>query len=270
MKKQEVLKMRRTVMRYYRKHGRHDLPWRKTTDPYHILVSEIMLQQTQVARVMQKYQAFTQHFPSSCVLAQASLREVLSAWSGLGYNRRAKMLHEAGRTICHKYGGVVPKTYKDLMCLPGVGPYTANAVCTFAYNIPVPMIETNIRTVLLHHLHAGEVNVSDNILLKEVEQLLDKAHPREWYWALMDYGAYLKREGVKTNMQSNHYRKQTKFEGSDRQVRGAIVRVLAKDGNKTKKQLQVHLVHPVAQVEKQLDALVQEDVVRCKNGKYRV
>ncbi|MDB5195607.1 MAG: A/G-specific adenine glycosylase [Parcubacteria group bacterium] len=225
---------RNIVWKYYKEHGRHDLPWRKTTDPYRILVSEVMLQQTQVERVKPYYAAWLKQFPTVSSLAKAPLGEVLKAWQGLGYNRRGKMLHEAAKAIV-KHGGF-PKTAEELQKLPGIGPYTARAVMAFAHNADVVFIETNIRTAVTHHFFPRKNAVAD----AEILAILAKAHPkgksREWYAALMDYGAHLKRTGVRLNAKAKGYTKQKAFTGSDRQARGAIVKELAK-GTATKPRL---------------------------------
>ena len=222
------MNVRSVVRRHFRTKGRHDLPWRQTTDPYHIVVSEVMLQQTQVVRVVQKYTEFLKKFPTPHALAKAPLAEVLGAWSGLGYNRRAKYLHHMAQTVVREYGGEFPKTYEELRQPPGIGPYTAGAVCAFAFNKPVPIIETNIRTVYLHHFFPTRKKVSDTELLQKIKETLDTKNPRQWYWALMDYGAYLKQSGINTNTKSAHYVPQSRFEGSRRQVRGALMRALLK------------------------------------------
>ncbi len=221
MKKDLFIKL---VWEYYKKHGR-DLPWRNTRDPYHILVSEIMLQQTQVDRVMPKYTAFLKKFPTMKSLATATPKEVLILWQGLGYNSRALRLQKAVQTIMKKYDGIFPQRYEDVLALPGVGPATAGDICAFAWNIPYPVIETNIRTVYIHHFFTESTKVSDAELLPIITETLDTKNPREWYWALFDYGAHLKKQ-VKNNKQSKHYSTQSRFEGSVRQKRGAIVRAL--------------------------------------------
>jgi len=258
-KKQAAL--RRKVWAHYRKHGRHDLPWRMTTDPYRILVSEVMLQQTQVSRVLPKYQAFVKEFPSVEKLAKAKLRDVLVLWQGLGYNRRGKALRDAAQVVAELHGGCMPRDRKALEALPGVGPYTASAVCAFAYNEPVVMIETNIRTVLLHELLSGREQVPDAQLYELVEVLLPRARSRVWYWALMDYGAYLKGQGVRLNSKSKHYTKQSKFEGSDRQVRGAILQALT-CGSMTERDLAQKTKTAPARVRTQLHKLQNEGMVR--------
>lgn len=222
-----VARFRSLVWSYYRKNGRHALPWRRTKDPYRILVSEMMLQQTQVPRVIVKYKEFLRTFPTVSRLAHAPLKEVLRVWSGLGYNRRAKYLHDTAKILAKK--GVHFNGPTGVLQCPGVGPYTRSAVRIFAFNEPDILIETNIRTALIHHFHS---NVLQNVRISDVEIMplatlaARGQEPREWHWALMDYGAYLKKSGVRNNSRSAHYTKQSKFEGSLRQVRGAILRQL--------------------------------------------
>ncbi len=209
--------------RHYHEEARVHLPWRATRDPYKILVSEIMLQQTQVERVIPYYKKFIRSFPSAKVLARVSLHEVLNHWQGLGYNRRAKYLQEAAKVIAKKG---FPKEVADMEQLPGVGHYTARAVAAFAYNKPEVFVETNIRTVFFHHLPGRKR--TDKQLLKLVEQALveSRMEPREFYSALMDYGSHLKKQGIMLNAKSAHYKKQSTFKGSARELRGAILREL--------------------------------------------
>lgn len=205
-----------------------DMPWRDNTEPYCVLVSELMLQQTQVDRVIPKFELFMSTFPTVANLAMAPLSEVLTAWSGLGYNRRAKFLHEAAKKVMADFGGVIPGTYDDLVSLPGIGPNTAGAILAYSFNQPVVFTETNVRTVFFHHFFEDQALVSDKELKELVELTVDKEHPREWYWALMDYGSYLKRQGVGRIDKSSHYKKQPALKGSLREVRGLIVKGLAK------------------------------------------
>ena len=223
----------KTVKEYYRRHGRLSLPWRLLPadrqgqrNPYRILVSEIMLQQTQVDRVILKYRSFIKKFPTVKTLADATLAEVLKEWQGLGYNRRAKMLHDTARMIVSAYSGRFPKTREMLQALPGVGQYTSGAIMAFAYNEAVPIIETNIRTAYLHHFFGVRKNVRDVDIYRYIDRTIDRKNPRTWYAALMDYGSYLKQALGNQNRRSRHYTKQTRFKGSDREVRGAIVRML--------------------------------------------
>lgn len=215
---------RSIVWGYWKKEGRHTLPWRKTHDPYKILVSEVMLQQTQVERVIPKYTAFVKKFPSVRALSEASLSEVLKLWSGLGYNRRAKYLHDAANYIVREHGGVFPREYPSLRAIPGVGQYTANAVRVFAYNEYEVLIETNVRTAIIHHFCGKRKNITDEEIERYAAQAAEMQNPREWHSALFDYGSYLKRQGISHNARSKRYVKQSKFKGSLREVRGAILR----------------------------------------------
>ncbi len=218
---------RRRVWAHYKKHGRHDLPWRKTYDPYKILVSEVMLQQTQVDRVIPFYVAFIRKYPTARRLAIAPLSEVLKAWQGLGYNRRAKLLREASKYLATTaLSGTRLNLVEKLEELPGVGPYTARAVAAFAFNQDVVFVETNIRTAVIHHFFMKKEKVADRDIEKILQEALPEGRAREWYSALMDYGTHLKRSGVKVNIKSNQYMKQTTFEGSLRQARGAILKAL--------------------------------------------
>jgi len=253
-------KFKEVVWNFYKKEGRN-LPWRHTKNPYRIWVSEIMLQQTQVARVLPKYKAFLKHFKTIHMLAEASLSEVLLYWQGLGYNRRAKLLHEGATYIVKNCHGVFPK--ENLKDIPGIGPYTEGAIQAFAYNKPVVCIETNIRTVYLHHFFKDRKDVSDTEILPLIEKTLDIENPREWYWALMDYGAHLKRSGVQLNKKSKHYTKQSTFKGSEREVRGAIIKILL-----AKKSVWNIFPERRAQVEKQLLKLSEEGLIKKKGRGY--
>ena len=213
------------VWTHWRKHGRLHLPWREDPNPYNVVVSELMLQQTQVDRVIPKFLEFIERFPDFSTLANAPLSDVLITWQGLGYNRRAKYLHELAKEVASL--GALPDTLKELVKLPGIGINTAGAILAYAFNRPVVYIETNIRTVYLHHFFADRFDVDDKELLPIIEQTLEHDEPHAWYGALMDYGTYLKRQGFGRNNASKHYKKQSRFEGSVRQMRGAILRALA-------------------------------------------
>ena len=209
-------------------HGRTALPWRQplpdgSFDAYAVLVSEIMLQQTQVSRVIPKYQAFLNLFPSIKTLAEADWPAVLHAWSGLGYNRRAKYLHEAAKIL---HSSREPWSIEQLISLKGIGHNTAAATLVYSYNQPHIFIETNIRTVYLQHFFPGDLVVTDVQIMQVLRETLDRDNPREFYWALMDYGAWLKRQGSGQLVRSKTYKKQSPFEGSKRQLRGRILREL--------------------------------------------
>lgn len=259
----------REIKAFYKKEGRHDLPWRQTADPYRITVSEIMLQQTQVPRVLSKYREFLTAFPTVHKLAEAALRDVLRTWSGLGYNRRAKFLHQMAQSIVRDHKGTFPTTLEGLKQLPGIGPYTAGAIYAFAYGKPEPIIETNIRTVYIHHFFKDKQDISDKEIMQKVAATIDHKNPREWYWALMDYGSYLKSIGIKNNAKSKHYTKQSKFEGSKRQIRGAIMRELIK-GGKTLVQITKAIGKEKEITQGVLDDLVKEGFVEKVRGKYMI
>lgn len=228
-----------------------------------------MLQQTQVSRVLEKYKEFLRAFPTVRSLARAPLADVLRVWSGLGYNRRAKFLHQMAQSVTSYYKGRFPTTIQGLESLPGIGPYTAGAIYAFAYDKPHPVIETNIRTVYLHHFFVDKTGVSDKELFPIIEATLQKTHPREWYWALMDYGSYLKSIGIKNNAKSKHYTKQSKFEGSKREIRGAIMRELLK-GSSTIAKIAKSIDKEKESVEKVLEDLVKEGMVGKEKNKYSI
>jgi A/G-specific adenine glycosylase len=210
----------------FKKTGYRSFPWRDTHDPYHILVSEIMLQQTQADRVVPFYKNFLKRFKTVHALARAPLKDVLTLWSGLGYNRRARFLHEAAKRIVEVYKGDTPSTYEALRTLPGVGHYTAAAVLTFAYNEKMVVLETNIRTVLIHYFFSSKHNVPEGELEKVLTKLLPKSGFKEWYGLLMDFGAHLKKAVGNKNKQSRVYQKQGSFKGSRREVRGLVPKLL--------------------------------------------
>lgn len=202
------------------------MPWRDDTRPYYVLVSELMLQQTQVARVVPKFEAFITAFPDEKALAAASLADVLKLWQGLGYNRRAKFLYHAVQMIVSEYGGTFPEDEKDILKLPGVGKNTAGAILVYAFNQPAIYVETNVRTVYIHHFFADNFAVDDKQIIELLETTIDRESPRKFYQNLMDYGSWLKAQGVRNISQSRHYKKQSPLKGSVREVRGQIVKLL--------------------------------------------
>lgn len=217
---------KKAVWKHYDASARAHLPWRKNLSAYRVYVSEIMLQQTQVERVIPFFRSWMRAFPTVRALASAPQSEVLRLWKGLGYNSRAIRMRRAAETVVREFGGAFPRAYDDLLSLPGIGPYTAGAICAFAGNQPRIFIETNIRRVYLHHFFRGKQSVHDRDILALVERTVDRERPREWYWALMDYGAFLGRTIPNPNTRSRHYVRQSAFEGSDRQIRGRILEVL--------------------------------------------
>jgi A/G-specific adenine glycosylase len=229
----KIRQFQEDVWNYYARHGR-TMPWRiigksGQIDPYHVLVSEIMLQQTQVQRVIPKYEAFIKTFPTVHDLAQASLGDVIRMWQGLGYNRRAKFLWQTAHIISDTYAGDVPLNEEKLVALPGIGKNTALAICCYAANVPVAFVETNIRTVYIHYFFSDKEKVADADILQLVELTYDREDPRQWYWALMDYGTYLKSVFGNSARQSSKYSKQSAFNGSLRQIRGQVLKHLSQE-----------------------------------------
>ncbi len=260
------------LISYHAAHARTHLPWRRTRDPYKILVSEVMLQQTQAGRVVPYYRAFLKRFPTVQSLARARLSEVLQLWQGLGYNRRAKHLHLAAKAIAR---GGFPRSAAQLEELPGVGRYTGKAVAAFAFNAPEVFIETNIRTVFLHHFYAsalqkaGTRKIPDAELLALVGEALERSRmePREFYAALMDYGSHLKKRGVRLNARSAQYVKQSKFKGSLRELRGALLRELLARAQTTAS-LTKNLSRKKGEVEDALKRLEAEGLVVRRKGRW--
>lgn len=258
-----------TVYDYYERYGR-DLPWRQTTDPYRILVSEVMLQQTQVPRVLLKYDAFIHRFPGIPALAVAPLHDVLSVWQGLGYNRRALMLKQAAEQIVAFHDGIVPREEDGLVSLPGIGPATARAVRTFAFNEPVILIETNIRAVFIHHFFPPDETVSDAALRPLIEQTLDRNNPRLWYNALMDYGTFLKKAHVNPARKSAHHQVQSPFQGSIRQVRGAVIRLIVEKVRLLESDLIAGLPFDKKRIRHVLDQLAREGIILREHGSISI
>jgi len=256
----QIHKLQKEILAWYADNQR-DLPWRKDRDPYHILISEVMLQQTQVARVIPKYHEFLRRFPSVQALAGAELGDVLRAWNGLGYNRRAKFLHQAAKCIANEYSGSLPQEVSQLVKLPGIGVNTAGAVVAYAFNQPIAFLETNIRTVFIYHFFADKTAVADQEILHLVNQTVGPENPREWYWALMDYGSYLKQTTGNLNKLSKHYSKQSKFEGSKRQIRGHVLRLLGTQ-SLTYEQLIQQITDP--RLQEVVDDLLREGLITRK------
>lgn len=226
-----------------------DLPWRRTFDPYRIWLSEVMLQQTQVARVEARMEEWLERFPTIEALAAAPAPDVLAAWQGMGYNRRALMLHKTAQIVTSEFGGAFPQDARALKRLPGIGTATAQGIRSFAFNLPGVYLETNVRTVFLHHFFPDVPAVPDRELIPLVAATCPAAPlgsvspdhedagaytepqdgddtPRNWYYALLDYGAHLKKTLPNPSRRSAGYTRQSRFEGSRRQKRAEIVRIL--------------------------------------------
>ncbi len=271
MKSEEIKKLRRTVWNYYKKHKR-SMPWRESEDSYCILVSEIMLQQTQVSRVLKKYPQFVSVFPNFFSLAKAPLSKILKLWEGMGYNRRAIALKKISEKIINEYSGILPNDPEVLLTFPGIGKATAGSIVAFAYNLPTVFIETNIRRVFIYHFFGDRKNIRDDELMPFLRSVLSKKNPREWYWALMDYGTHLaevlKRDNP--NKRSAAYHRQSKFEGSNRKVRGAIIRVLNDGKEKTKKEISFLIKEDSVRLEKLLSDLIREGFLHYTKNKYKL
>jgi len=233
-----VKKFRTLIYDYYVQNKRV-FAWRDVDDPYYVLVSEIMLQQTQTFRVAGKFAQFIIVLPTIQDLALAPWPVVLGLWKGLGYNRRALYLQQTAQKIVAEHGGVVPRDPIILQKFPGIGPATARSIVTFAFNQPEVFIETNIRAVFLYHFFAGQIKISDAQLVPLVTKTLDKKNPRQWYYALMDYGVMLKKVHKNPSRASKHHTTQSKFAGSDRQIRGRILDFLLRHGTVTHNDLHV-------------------------------
>lgn len=203
-----------------------DLPWRRTRDAYAVWVSEVMLQQTQVSRVDGRWQRWLSRFPDPEALAAAPTADVLAEWQGLGYNRRALALQRAAAEVCSRWGGEVPGDLDALVSLPGIGPATAAGIRAFAFDLPGVYLETNVRAVFLHEFFPDAERVPDSALVPLVREACPEQGTRRWYYALLDYGAHLKRTVPNPSRRSASHTRQSAFEGSRRQKRAALVRLL--------------------------------------------
>ncbi len=262
-------KFTETVWRYYESHKR-SFAWRSNVDPYRVVVSEIMLQQTQTHRVEKKFDQFITAFPNFESLARAPLRDVLAQWQGLGYNRRGLALQKIAHIVVTEHGGVLPASPEILVTFPGIGKATAASICAFAFNMPTVFIETNIRSVFIQFFFSGRTEVKDAEIFPLVEKTVDKKNPREWYYALMDYGVMLKKNLPNPSRRSAHHVQQSKFEGSDRQIRGMIVKMLTQHSELSYSQLVQLLDKEPQRVKKNLSALCAEGFVKKKENQFSI
>lgn len=271
MSPEAIQNFQESVWGYYRDHGRHELPWRQAAaegsfDPYRIMVSEVMLQQTQVNRVIPKFNEFVCTFPNVATLSEAPLADVLRLWSGLGYNRRAKFLWQAAGSVVSNFHGQVPQTIQQLATLPGIGLNTAGAIVAYGFNVPVVFIETNIRTVVLYCCYPDESQVTDKEILRIVQETLPEAGlTREWYWALMDYGSHLKHAVGNLSRAAAGYVRQSPFEGSTRQIRGAVLRLL-QGGPKTSSDMRTAINDERLTVV--LTGLMHDELIHEQGGRF--
>lgn len=259
---------RKIVWNHYENNHR-DLPWRDTRDPYAVMVSELMLQQTQVDRVVPKYLSFLHRFPTSQSLAQAKLADVLSEWQGLGYNRRALYLKRTCELVETDFAGDIGRALRSETKLPGIGPYTRGAIRTFAWDEPHVFIETNIRSVYIHHFFPKKRKVHDKDILSYMKETVDMKNPRKWYWALMDYGSHLKRTVTNPSRKSKHHTKQSRFAGSNRELRSYILKEILK-APETVESLHKKLRKPLLDIDRNLRAMKREGLLSETKGIFSV
>lgn len=266
---QQIKKFQKEIWDFYKKQGR-SMPWRGEGDPYKVLVSEIMLQQTQVSRVIPKYLEFIKEFPDFETLAQAKLSKVLEFWNGLGYNRRALFLQKLALKVLKEHKGKLPNDTQELEKLPGIGKATAGSLSAFAFNQAVPFIETNIRRVYIDRFFKNEQKIHDDKIFLLVEKTLDRKNPRKWYYALMDYGAMLKVKTKNPNQNSIHYVKQSKFVGSDREIRGALIKYLTEYASVSQETFLKKFSFPKKRAERVFERLQEEGMIEKRNKTYRI
>ena len=252
------------VWHYYRHHKRN-FAWRTHTTPYNVVVSEMMLQQTQAETVAGKFDPFITQFPNFATLATAPFHDVLLLWKGLGYNRRALALQKIATIVTDEYKGQLPQDPKTLETLPNIGKATAASIVTYAFNTPTTFIETNVRTVFIYFFFDGQTDISDAMLLPHVAATVDQENPRDWYYALMDYGVMLKKTVGNLCRLSKHYTKQSKFEGSDRQIRGMVLQALLDQPGVALDVLPALLAREPARVTKVIAELQTEGFVVTKD-----
>lgn len=288
----EIRKLRTKIFSWFTKNGRHNLPWRQNASAWHILASEIMLQQTQVDRVITKYNEFVVRWPAPDALAKTPLQDFLQFWSGLGYNRRALNLYRLAGVVVAQHNNAIPEDHETLLGLPGVGRYTAAAVQSFAWNKNITLWDTNVRRIMLRVLHGGEFAEKipdDQVLEKNLQDIFPKNRARDWHGALMDFGALictsrkpsctacpLKAECVA----APHFlagkvalkrlvRPQSKFDGSLRQLRGAILREVTNTSAQRITEEQLRAQFTDARLETALKALKNEGFLQCEKGVVR-
>jgi A/G-specific adenine glycosylase len=262
----ETLRLFQDIIKHYYMHHKRNFAWRENITPYHVVVSEIMLQQTQTDRVAQKFDTFTKQFPDFLSLAQAPFAEVLRYWKGLGYNRRALFLQKIAQLIESNHAGALPKDPTILEEFPGIGHATARSIIAFAYNIPTTFIETNIRTVFIYFFFRNNLKVHDKEIMTLVEKTVDKIDARQWYYALMDYGVMLKKTVGNLSRLSAHYTKQSTFQGSDRQIRGMILQTLLEQPGIATHHIADTIKKDEARVQKIMNDLCKEGFIKKRNG----
>jgi A/G-specific adenine glycosylase len=266
LSQQTIQAFQDTIWNYYQ-HNKRSFSWREHITPYRVVVSEIMLQQTQTDRVSKKFDEFVTQFPTFEHLATAPFAEVLKFWKGLGYNRRALNLQKIAQTIHHEYAGNPPNDPEILVTFPGIGKATAASITCFAYNRSITFIETNIRTIFIYFFFRSSIDVHDKELMPLIEKTLDTQNSREWYYALMDYGVMLKKNVGNLCRLSKHYAKQSKFEGSDRQIRGMVLQALLDQPGIDPEKLFARIERDQERIKKILDELIQEGFIKLVDTK---
>lgn len=265
---EQIAEFQQTVLAKGRELYR-EMPWRSDTTPYFILLSEIMLQQTQVPRVMQKFAEFIEAFPTLEDLAHADFQEVLAHWSGLGYNRRSRFLHQTAQKIVDN--GSFPTDEAFLRSCPGIGENTAASILVYAFNQPLIFLETNVRTVLIYtFLHNQTEKIDESVLHDLAKQTLYAENPRQWYWALMDYGTYLKKTEGNFNKMSKKHTTQSKFEGSFRQKRATVLRCLLQKGPLDVSEISELIGYDLSLVQELIDALQKDKMVTEVEGRITI
>ncbi|MDC7245505.1 MAG: DNA repair protein [Sphaerochaetaceae bacterium] len=248
------------IRSWYAGNGRK-FEWRETCDPYRILLSELMLQQTQTGRVLPKYRQFLSLWPTLEDMAASTLTDVLFAWKGLGYNRRAKALRDIAR-MSEPYGYTLPPDEKILRTFPMIGEATSAAIMAFAYQKRSIYLETNIRRVIIHHFFVSSDAVKDREIRKILEALADRqSDMKMWYYALMDYGVMIKKTGINPNRRSHHYHKQSPFENSNRQIRSALLHTITVEGIQPKRALLQRFSFEPGRIEGALKQLEDEGFI---------
>ncbi len=265
----DIDKFREIIYSHYENSAR-ELPWRTSITPWGVMVSEFMLQQTQVERVIPYWERWLRIWPRVEDMARAPMEDTLREWSGLGYNRRGYFLKKSAEIITRDFDGRVPGVPQNLLPLPGIGPYIAGAIACFAYNYPSVFIETNIRSTVIHFFFQNRVDVQDNEIRPVLASALDHKNPRKWYYALMDYGAALKKLTENPSRRSAHYVKQTPFQGSFRQLRGKILKTLVSMGPSTAEEIGIASSMNGEELYRALKILKKEDMVYETEGIYRI
>lgn len=267
---QSIIAFQKQIYSYFNQFGR-TFSWRETTNPYYIVVSEIMLQQTQTNRVEGKFERFIEIFPDFHTLAHAPLALVLSLWQGLGYNRRAKALHAIAKKVMHECNDKLPADQDILQTFPGIGKATAASICSFAFNMPVVFIETNIRSLFIHFFfYDTEEKIKDSMIMPLVAQTLDTHNSRMWYYALTDYGVALKKAYPQLNKKSAHYARQSRFEGSSRQIRGKILHKVLAHKSLSREYIINIIGAGDSRVPRILEQLTQEGFIKKKGDTFTI